>query len=511
MVENEVGIMRKIVLLPLDERPCNYEFPYKLFHDNKDIEIIRPEKLGDKKIAANQEEIEAFLLESCKEADGLVISMDTLLYGGLIPSRLHHHSDLELDRRLSVIKQIKDLNHSLKIYAFQCIMRCPKYSSDDEEPDYYEICGAEIHKLGQLIHKEKLGIGNEEEKKELEAIVKKEYLDDYVNRRNQNISFNLKTLDYLKEGIIDFLVIPQDDSAKYGFTAMDQEVVRNKISKDLLQDLVLMYPGADEVAMTLLARITNEMNGKVPKVYVKYASIHAPFLIPAYEDRSLGETIKYHILASGCMMTDSVAESDFVLAVSAPANEMLEASQQPARNMNYEVERNITEFVTYIEQLIKEGKAVSIGDNAFANGADLELIALLNKRSLLLKVAGYAGWNTSSNTLGTSIAQGVLYLYRGDTVQYRDFLVERYIEDAGYCAQVRSYVTSNKLADLGMNYFDVQEKQGIVSDMVRKLLIDFVETKLSSIANHVEITQVAMPWKRMFEVDLHARYKSLTN
>ena len=37
------------------------------------------------------------------------------------------------------------------------------------------------------------------------------------------------------------------------------------------------------------------------------------------------------------------------------------------------------------------GKPVVIGDNAYANGADLELIALLDKRKLLDKVAGYAG------------------------------------------------------------------------------------------------------------------------
>ena len=205
------------MLLPLDERPCNYEFPYKLFHDNKEIEIIRPNQLGDKKIAANQEEVETYLLEECKEADGLVISMDTLLYGGLIPSRIHNLSDAELDRRLSVIKQIKGQNSGLKIYAFQCIMRCPQYSSSDEEPDYYEICGKEIHKLGHLIHKEKLNIGDQVEKEALENSIKVEFLEDYIKRRELNILYNLKTLDYVREGIIDFLVIPQDDSAKYGF------------------------------------------------------------------------------------------------------------------------------------------------------------------------------------------------------------------------------------------------------------------------------------------------------
>lgn len=498
--------MKKIVLLPLDERPCNYNFPYKLFQ-NKDIQIIKPDKLGDKKIPANTTEIQEFLKNACKDADGLVISIDTLVYGGLIPSRLHHFSVEEIQKRLEIIKELKKDNEKLKIYAFHCIMRCPKYSSNDEEPDYYEECGAEIHKIGELEHKDRLGMEIGEELTNLHKKVKSEYLEDYTNRRKVNLSLNLLSLDYVKDGYIDFMIIPQDDSAKYGFTAMDQEIVREKITNELLQDQVLMYPGADEVAMTLLTRVINKMNGRTPNIYIKYASIHAPYLIPAYEDRSLGETLKYQIMASGCIQTESPTEADLILAVSAPANEMLEAAAQPVKNQNYCVERNLTEFVLYIEEQLNKGKPVTIGDNSFANGSDLELIAMLNKKDLLMKVAGYAGWNTSSNTLGTAISQGVLYLYRNNCKEHRDFLVERYIEDAGYCAVVRKYVTEHKLENLGMNYFDVEESNGIVSVFVREMLQEFVDSKLSSIAEKVCINQVYMPWRRMFEVGLDANYK----
>jgi hypothetical protein len=498
--------MKKIVLLPLDERPCNFDFPYKLFNSN-DIKIIRPDKLGDKKQAASFGEIKQFLLDACENAEGLVISIDALLYGGLVPSRLHLSSKEEIQIRLELIKALKENNNKLKIYAFQCIMRCPKYSSNDEEPDYYEECGSELQRIGELEHKQKLGIGDSEELRHLYKLVKDEYLTDYRRRRELNLIFNSITLDYVKEGFIDFLIIPQDDSAKYGFTAMDQEIVRKKIREQQLQDVVLMYPGADEIAMTLLARVTNEINGRKPKVFVNYASIHAPFLIPAYEDRSLGETIKYHILAAGCRVTSSTAEADLILAISAPGGEMLEAAMQPVINHNYGVERNITEFVFFVEEQINDGKPVTIGDNAFANGSDLELVELLNKKDLLLKVAGYAGWNTSSNTIGTAISEGIMYLYRGDCKDHRSFLIERYIEDAGYCSQVRKFVTQNKLETLGFNYFDVKEKNGVVSQMICELLGDFVDTRLSSIAENIHINSVDMPWKRMFEIGLNATYK----
>ena len=48
--------MKKIVLLPLDERPCNNDFPKRLFNHD-DIEIKRPEILGQYKTPADYEKI----------------------------------------------------------------------------------------------------------------------------------------------------------------------------------------------------------------------------------------------------------------------------------------------------------------------------------------------------------------------------------------------------------------------------------------------------------------------
>ena len=87
-----------------------------------------------------------------------------------------------------------------------------------------------------------------------------------------------------------------------------------------------MYPGADEVGLTLMARVVNQMNNNSPRVFVRYASERAPFIIPSYEDRSLGETIKYHLLAAGCRFASSISEADLVLAVKCPADDMEEAA-----------------------------------------------------------------------------------------------------------------------------------------------------------------------------------------
>lgn len=500
--------MKKVVLLPLDERPCNYRFPYDLFH-GEELSVIRPRKLGNKKTSACADEVEAFLLRECKDADALVLSVDTLLYGGLIPSRLHNLSMEEATRRLSVIRRLKEENPDLILYAFEVIMRCPKYSSDDEEPDYYGICGEEIHRIGNIVHRTRLGLCSEEEKQELEVLYEKvgDCLEDYTERRAFNLALNLATLDYVKEEIIDFLIIPQDDSAKYGYTAMDQELVREKLTQLILQDRVLMYPGADEIAMTMLARAINTFRGQRPTVYVKYSSNEAPFLIPSYEDRTLGETVKYHVIAAGCRMASSYGEADLIFAVNCPSGEMKESNCQPVKSQGYCVERNITEFLLFLEDCIRDGKPVTIGDIAYANGGDLELIALMDKNRLLDRVSGYAGWNTSSNTLGTALAQGVKSLHETDAFRLKSFLMARYVEDAGYCSVVRKHMNEQHLKALGMDYFHVDEESGIVSRMVKEHLDAFIADSLGSVADEIVLDCVWMPWRRMFEVGVSVSYQ----
>ena len=496
---------QKIVLLPLDERPCNAAFPGKLFN-GESVRIVVPGQLGDKKKSADAAALEAFLRRECRDAQGLVLSMDMLLYGGLLPSRIHNLSEETVLERLELVRQLKESFPQLIIYAFQCIMRCPSYSSSDEEPDYYAVCGEQIHKSGDVKHRHMLGLCSEQAVRQAFEGLPPEALKDYLDRRAFNLRFNKRTLELVRDGIIDFLVIPQDDSARYGYTALDQQEVRNRLMDLHLQTKVLMYPGADEVALTLTSRMVLHFAGKRPRVFVQYAATNAIHVIPAYEDRTLGETIKCHLLAAGCARADTAAEADFILAVSCPSGDMKEAVMQPVRNAEYCVERNLTEFVLRMRDWLDAGKSVSVCDNAYANGGDLELIDLMEQLKLLDRVSGYAGWNTSANTLGTAIAQGV-YRHVFGAAQ-KDFLALRYLEDVGYCAVVRRYITEKRLEEMGMDYFDVHDQKGVMSREVRQRLLDFLWKYLPSLAPHIELRDVRMPWRRMFETDLEVAWRA---
>ncbi len=494
--------MTKIVLLPLDERPCNFDFPTRLF-DHDGINIVRPEELGHKKRPADTSRLQTFLKDECKDADALVISMDMLLYGGLIPSRIHHLTEEQLRGEEETLHELKKENPRLIIYGFQVIMRCPSYSSSDEEPDYYDTYGELIHRAGEAIHKSRLGLADESGTQEILPKIPTEALNDYIARRQINCEMDLRTLDLVKDGTVDFMVIPQDDSALYGYAAMDQEKVRKEIIKRGLSDKVLIYPGADEVELTLLARLVNKLAGKKPSVYVRYIADGAHGIIPLYEGNTLGGTIKYHILAAGCRIAETHTEADFILVITAPSGKMEESMDQPSKMPGYRVERNLPEMIDFISDMVNEGRRVVVADNAYANGGDLEITEMLNRAGLLMKLAGYAGWNTSANTLGTAIAEGVESMRDDSEGSRRDFLVQRYIEDCGYCSVVRKKIT-DELSGTGYNYFNVGAPDGEIAGRAADLLKCYINTGLSSIADSVWIQNVTLPWSRMFEVRFDA-------
>ena len=69
---------------------------------------------------------------------------------------------------------------------------------------------------------------------------------------------------------------------------------------------------------TLLARAVNRLRQEPLSVYVDYSSLRGQYQIPSYEDRSIGETVQYQLLAAGCQIAETSAEAEAVLAVNPP-------------------------------------------------------------------------------------------------------------------------------------------------------------------------------------------------
>jgi hypothetical protein len=213
----------------------------------------------------------------------------------------------------------------------------------------------------------------------------------------------------------------------------------------------------------------------------------------------LGATLPFQITSAGCVSCDKYEDADIILYLNYPAHSPVEVFEE--KSAGYD-ERDLAAFTAHIMKSVQEGKVTALADGAFCNGGDKEFLCALNEKMDLRKLSAYAGWNTSSNTLGTVICQAVFVSLFGDSAHQKRFLAERLCEDVGYCGYVRSYVTQNLLAALGYDYFNAGERAGEVAGLVKKELAAFMNEYFPNIAEVYDIHTCQMPWRRMFEVDL---------
>ncbi|MCM1985112.1 DUF4127 family protein [Lyngbya confervoides] len=499
----------KLVYLPLDERPCNLVYPQMIAELIPDLSLVAPtpHQLGQKKRPANPDALGQWLTQAVMDCQIALISLEMLVYGGLLPSRLHLHPQDTLLERLHRLRSLKQQVPHLRIFASNLIMRTPHYNSSEEEPDYYASYGAAIFRWGWLtdqFEREGLSPKEQEELQGLQASIPPADLADYRDRRSKNRAVNLAAIDLVNEGTLDFLAIPQDDSAPYGFTAQDQQRVVQKISQHRLQRQIHLYPGADEVGCTLLARAYQQLLGQRRKLYPLFSAVGAEQIIPLYEDRPLGESLKSHLLAAGAQWAPSPDTADAVIAINTPGKKMQEAWDQKTQDITYSSYRNLRFFVDQIQQLVNQGIPVAIADVAFANGGDTELVQLLDDHQIWDDLLAYTGWNTTCNTLGTTLALTILGLDSPQAHVIAHQKIYHLLEDWAYQSTVRSDVVHQFLPKVGASYYNFQGQDALIHQAIEQQLLKLWNQTLVHSFHPWTLTRLAVttPWHRMFEIGM---------
>ena len=113
----------KICFIPIDNRPVCYNLPIDIVAQDTSIELFLPpiELLGGlNKVAMTGELLK--WLKGVTVCDKIILSLDTIAYGGLIPSRRSSESYDEIKARVEELKKILQEKNA-EIYAFSSIMR----------------------------------------------------------------------------------------------------------------------------------------------------------------------------------------------------------------------------------------------------------------------------------------------------------------------------------------------------------------------------------------------------
>ena len=150
--------MNRVAFLPLDDRPVNYDYPRYLARA-AGLEIVLPprEWLGSPWRPSRHAELVGWLEEAASDADAAVVAVDTLAYGGLIPSRTSSESAETVLGRLGVLRRLNAANPGKPILASSVILRICRSNTSEEEKPYWARFGSRMFQLSSLEHKAELG------------------------------------------------------------------------------------------------------------------------------------------------------------------------------------------------------------------------------------------------------------------------------------------------------------------------------------------------------------------
>lgn len=465
----------KLALVPIDNRPVCYNLVKDIANIDNDLKLFLPDKklLGGLRSKADADGIIQWL-EELEEVDAIVVSLDTIAYGGLISSRRCTDSLTEIKSRLQKVKNL--LKKGKKVYAFSSIMRISNNNVNEEEKEYWNKYGQQIFEYSYRFHKEGNDISD----------VPKEILDDYLTTRYRNLQINKMYMEWLEEGFFDILVFSKDDCAEYGFNVMEADILQHTIKTKNLSGMV--KTGADEIPLTLFARAICEYSDKcngAPKISAKFLAPEHTYLISNYEDIAIEDSVKSQIELAGAVVSEE-KEADLILIIN-----------------NFEGQQG--EIVMGVKtqpfsgQFSLPKKPYMLADVRFANGADNIFIEKLFKKPIDFdNFYGYSGWNTSANTLGSLICAGLVRFFAKNYNEeaFKKLQMIRFLDDWAYQANVRQ-------AMKGKGEMVNGKWKGPRADF-RKLtkLMQPFEKQLQKTLRISPETKYNFPWKRFFEIGI---------
>ena len=433
----------KICFIPIDNRPVCYNLAKDIVAIDEDLKLFIPPRdfLGDLNKVADIKGIFNWI-KSLPEYDCMVLSLDTLAYGGLIPSRRSGDNFEMIKNRM---EELKPFLVGKKVYAFSSIMRISNNNYNEEEKEYWKDYGKKIFEYsysGGIINN---GIPNE-------------ILEDYIKTRERNFKINKMYLEWQKEGLFNTLIFSKDDCAEFGFNVNE--------AKELEELGGITKTGADEIPLALLSRAIE----KDIKVFVEFIEPDYKNCISNYEEKKNKKSVQGQLELGGFKQVLNKKDADLVLLV----NNFIE--KQGELVMGWDTK-------PYNKNFVESDKLYAIADVRFANGADNHFVNDFIDKINLNKFYGYSAWNTSANSLGSLLAA---IKVKFNAIKYNDKAFKklqmiRFLDDWAYQANVRALIE---------NPMDI------------KNLMQKYEQKLSKIFDYKSDFKYSFPWHRKFEVEI---------
>lgn len=460
----------KICFIPIDNRPVCYNLAVDIAKIDKDIEFFIPprEYLGGLTQNADIDKIYEWFV-SLPQVDKIVLSLDTIAYGGLIPSRRSDDTKEEIQSR--VLKFRKEwVKKKAKVFAVSSIMRISNNNYNIEEKEYWKDYGKKIFEYSYQT--DKCGLKNFGSP--LQKLIPVGVLNDYMLTRQRNFEINQMYLEWQKLGYFDELLFSKDDCAEFGFNVKEAKTLASRGAK--------VITGADEIPLTLLSKAIE--SEKEIKVYPIFLEENSKDLISNYEDISIEKSVHKQLTEAGITVLDKVCvgQNTTTLSEEVPKDTDIILIVNNFKEHQGEIVMKVpTEL--FSGEIELPDKPYMIADVRNANGADNNFVQNILGKINLKNFYGYSAWNTSANTLGSLIcACKVKFLAKNyDDNAFKKVQMTRFLDDWAYQANIRQQI--DKPCDI-------------------KELMKPYEDKISQVLDIEIKNDYRYPWSRLFEVEV---------
>ena len=424
-------LSERVVLVPLDSRPpCRQQVVDLGRIAGLDVVTPPAECMDYYSQPGDTRAMQDWLMTAVQPGDAVIISIDQLLYGGLLAAREKQAPEAMQDALVTYLRTLHAAHPDVPIYAFSIL---PRLTPQDTIDGYDERRA--LIAYSRLVGRKAAGFSiDEAELARLRGRISDKSLETYEGHFRENAALNEKLVALTKDGTLTRLVLGQDDGEPYGIPNIEKAAIQQTIAKlGLTEQQCFLTHGADEIAQTLLAAYACERTGYHPRVAIAATDPEAKTRVMPYMAVDCETVAEEKIRLMGGTIADNSKDADLTLFLS--ANDSDEGSM--------DTRQAAADFLTACIASPDDTPVALVDLSKHFDAKEPLLPLLLNRDFPITRLAAYAGWNTTSNAIGTALSAAAIreavtsqplatYEARAVAAESTRFLQNRVLEDYFY-------------------------------------------------------------------------------
>ena len=312
------------VVVPLDDRPVTAQLP-RLLGAIAGVTVAEPPRpmLGRYLTPGDSDAIARWLrYDAPPDARAYVVSQDMMVYGGLVASRIPGVTRAQAYTRLQNLAAIRAARAGASFAVFGTVMRLAPTGVPKLGPAAsFPFAGGDVWGPIQQ-YANQPDPPQTDQQRAFAATLRARLgpaLDAYLATRARDRDVDLFSLRLAAEGGFDRVVLGQDDAGPVGLHLRDLAALRAFAATWVPPSRASIEPGADELAMVLLAAALAREARWVPRVRVVYSRPDGGTVNDPLEFAPISTTIADIIRSCGGAQALTGQRADITLYVRVPS------------------------------------------------------------------------------------------------------------------------------------------------------------------------------------------------